>query len=277
MPFTRGPLRFLTDGSPKSLAALAQVHAYAGALGRGTTLILRVPRTDQPTMIEKRVAMVRKYLAPEFADLPIIGVRPAEFRPALRQAAADEGGIVALVRRSSGFGLAGSSEYERLLFDEPLPLLLIPPGSSVAPIRRVLFPADLATRSEILLDQTAALCAQLGAELHLLHVYGSEPVVRSAAEQAERSALKSPYELLARDQAAFRALHERATAAGVTVVAGTAEGIAHTQILAYAEKLSIDLIVMASHGPRSTGDIIGGTTTARVIRASRVLVLAAFV
>jgi nucleotide-binding universal stress UspA family protein len=76
------------------------------------------------------------------------------------------------------------------------------------------------------------------------------------------------------DKEQLRALAARAISQGVRTRIHTAEGRAHAQILAYAAANAIDLIVMASHGPRTSEDILLGSTTVRVIERAPVAVLA---
>jgi nucleotide-binding universal stress UspA family protein len=140
----------------------------------------------------------------------------------------------------------------------------------------VLFPADLAPRSEQLFDEAVALCARLGAELHLLHVFGPDRLLPSEVDAARRAAAQTPRELYDIDKEQLQSLADRAAAVGVAAVAGRAEGRAHQQILAYTRTSPIDLIIMATHGPRTTSDILFGTTTASVMRKATVPVLAAF-
>jgi nucleotide-binding universal stress UspA family protein len=152
-------------------------------------------------------------------------------------------------------------------------VLTLPRDGKLGPIKKVLFPADLSPRSEATLQHTIELCKRLGAELHVLHVYGIDGLLPSEHDVAKRFATASPRELFELDQNQLKALATRASDQGVETVVATAEGRAHAQILTYLRTQQIDLAVMASHGPRSSEDILFGTTTARVILSSTIPVI----
>jgi len=67
---------------------------------------------------------------------------------------------------------------------------------------------------------------------------------------------------------------ERARAAGVAVTAQYAEGEPTPQILRYVEQHDIDWLLLVSHGARDQRDILGGTTTAQLIRRTNRPVIA---
>ncbi len=266
MALNHGPIFFLMDGTPESLARLPATSRLANALGRRLSILHALGDTgDEP-------------IAQAIAALPdqpagVVAVAGAN----LDQALADlfgTGGILALepTRRGPLGRMLMSSNHEQMLRRGPV--LTLPAGDQPTQIKRVLFPIDLAPRSNAPLDAITPLCATLNAELHLLHVYGEDRLLPSERDMARRAATQNPRELMQIDQEQMRALADRASAAGVQVRSRTAEGRAHAQILAYAAAHAIDLIVMASHGPRSSEDILLGSTTARVIQRSPVPVLA---
>lgn len=168
--------------------------------------------------------------------------------------------------------LVGSGIEDALQRGGP-PVLALPAGASVASIARVLFPADFAPRSEPAFQRTLELCQALAADLHLLHVYGDDRLLPDETDQARRAAVRSVRELFVLDQERLGAYAARARELGVQASAATAEGRAHDAITRYVAANAIDLIVMATHGPRSTEDILLGTTTARTVGATRVPVL----
>ncbi|HMO56855.1 MAG TPA: universal stress protein [Roseiflexaceae bacterium] len=277
MPQINGPILFITNGQPAIRAAIPQLQAYADAFGCQLRLIVQVPRATQDVLLPKYAVQIRTALPEALQSTPIDVLRPAQLRPLLRAAAANGGGMVAVLpTRNSGLKrILQPNHHERLLLDGPLPLLALGRQARES-IRRILFPVDLAPRSEALLDDTIALCRRLGAELHLLHVYGDDRLLPAEIDTGRRAAARTPRELYEIDKQQLAALAARAEAADIAVTAGYAEGRAHTQIAAYTANHAIDLIVMATHGPRSTADILFGTTTARVINRVSVPVLAAF-
>jgi nucleotide-binding universal stress UspA family protein len=272
MAIIDGPIVFLTPGSAESLAALPDLAGFAAALGRRLTILHMLGRAD----VNGRVGAALAALAPGGPAPELLSVPPDEVAAALARIAESGGGILALLpRRPRAFDrfLVGS-EYERLLRSGPLPVLALPDGGRIVRPARVLFPADLAPRSVAAFDAAVAICRTLGAELHLLHVFGDDRLLPAEQDQAHRRAAQSPRDLLTIDQGRLRELAERANAQGVHTHCRTAEGRAHTQILSYAASAVPDLIVMPSHGPRTIEDIFRGSSTVRVIHRATVSVLA---
>jgi nucleotide-binding universal stress UspA family protein len=185
-------------------------------------------------------------------------------------------GILAMAsdKRRGLFHSVAMGNCELFLRNGPLPILSIPSGMTAKPIRKILFPIDLSPRSDVWLDQVLDLCRKHNAELHLLHIYGYDPPPRSSEEQAQRLAAQSPRELLQIDKSHIEQLHRQATDSGVSTVVQTSDGHAHTQIVGYVGAADVDLIVMPSHGPRSSADIFLGSTTVRVQQTASVPVLA---
>jgi nucleotide-binding universal stress UspA family protein len=266
MALNNGPIFFLIDGTPESLARLPETNQLAHALGRPLS-ILHAPGKAGSPPIDQAIAAL--------PDEPagVIAVSGANLDQALAELFGT-GGILALTptRRRLVSRLLMSTNYEQMLRRGPV--LALPAGAQPAQIKRVLFPIDLAPRSNVAFDAITPLCAALNAELHLLHVYGEDRLLPSERDIARRAATANPRELMQIDQEKIRAIGDRAAAAGVQVRSRTAEGRAHAQILAYTAAHAIDLVVMASHGPRGAEDILLGSTTARVIQKSPVPVLA---
>lgn len=257
------PIAFLADGGLDSLRALPDIQRLAADLCCQLSVI-RLSGSDDSRLAAALTALP--------GDTPTAVVPDAELDAAL----AGMSGLVAMLPKRYGpvlRFLLGNS-YEQLLRHSSLAVLALPSTGQLPPIRRVLFPADLSPRSQTQFDQTIALCKALDAELHLLHVYGEDRLLPSEQDLARRAATTNPYELMLIDKEQLRALADHAVAHGVRAKVKTAEGRAHTQILAYAAANEIGLISMISHGPRTTEDIWLGSTTARVIQRSPVAVLA---
>lgn len=197
---------------------------------------------------------------------------PAVLPPLVAALGGDLITIPLATRHSLARVLVGSGIENSLRRGGP-PVLALPAGASANSISRVLFPADFAPRSEPAFQQTLQLCQALAAELHLLHVYGDDRLLPDETDHARRAATSSVRELFTIDQERLGGFAARARELGVPASAATAEGRAHDAIARYAAANAIDLIVMATHGPRTTEDILLGTTTARTVGAARVPVL----
>jgi nucleotide-binding universal stress UspA family protein len=261
----------LTDGAPASLAALPDLARLARQLGDRLALLHLLSAAD---FGDRAIAATVARLGG--AQPAVLAIRPENLAPALATFATAGGRLLALrpTRRGGLLRVLAGNLEETLLRASPLPILALPERGQLPPIRRALFAADLAPRSDRALDQAIALCRQLGAELHILHAFGDDGLLPSERDSARRAATATVRDLLAIDREQLQSLLSRASDAGVAAQLATAEGRAHDAILGYAASNAIDLMVMAPHGPRSVEDILLGSTTARVIRAARVPVLA---
>ncbi|MBK9709884.1 MAG: universal stress protein [Kouleothrix sp.] len=266
-------LVFLTDGTSASLAALPDVGRLADALDYRLAVLHLLDETGDSRGGDGRIAAA-------LAALPnpsgVLAVPEANLNPSLATLAGATGGMVVLLptRRGPISRILVGNDYERLLREGPLPVLALPASGRVPPIRQVLFPADFSPRSERHFDETVELCRTLGAELHVLHVYGADGLLPYEQDLTRRAAVTVVRDLLTIDEERLAALMSRASARGVPVRSKTAEGRAHAATLAYAAANAIDLIVMPSHGTRTSEDVFFGTTTVRVIQKADVPVLA---
>lgn len=297
-----GTVVFLTDASDVSLAALPAVASLADELGCRLEAVCVDTRRDtsRPMRDDQR----NYYLGRVLAALPpsrrgsVMLAPPKNLRLALAQAAggavaehaqqaAETGGsfdVSAAGLQPKGFvafvpapGLLANmlrgKLYDRLLRSGLLPFMAIPPRTELPPVRRVLFPADLSTRSDSALDSTIELCRALAAELHMLHVFGADRLPAAERDNARRAAAGSPLELYRVDRHRLAALVDRAQNRNVRTVVKELEGRADARILRYAAEQQIDLIAMPSHGARSIRDVVFGSTSRRVLRRARVPVL----
>lgn len=264
-------LMVLASGDSASVAGLPDLAQLAAALGARLAVVHLLAERDVAAADSRRIADALP-ADPHVAVLAVPADQVAATLDALHPTAGD---IVALQPERPGglvHALAGTS-YERLLRSGELPVLALPPSGHVPPIRRVLFAADFAARSKPALERTIALCQQLAAELHVLHVFGEDRPLPGEQDGARRTAT-NPAELLQLDQAALAEIVAQVRAAGLTSQSHTGDGQEHQAILACAAANAADLIVLASHGPRSTADILRGSTTARVVHSAQVPVLA---
>jgi nucleotide-binding universal stress UspA family protein len=277
MYINRGPLIFPTTAIDRSVAVLPNVAAFAAARQRPLVIVHLLGKRYEDYS-KRRMAELLGKLPPEHAPSEVIVASPHQRMPQLREIAREHGGVIATLPMRRGFlGRLMSliTDYEQLIFEGPLPVLALPPdGALPTCYRKVLFPIDLAPRSNAALDEVVTFCKNVGAELHLLHVFGDDRLLASEVNQAERAAAKSPGELFKLDKRHMEELADRVRAAGVPVTLQSAEGRAHSAILGYVKPHGIELIAMTSHGPRNSEDIWYGTTTARVIRKASVPVFA---
>lgn len=264
-------LTFLTNGDSTSLAGVPGLAQLAQALGARLAIVHLLSQRQVAAADSRRIADA----LPAEAQAAVLAVPADQLTATLAALEPAAGDLLALLpeRPNSLVHALIGTRYERLLRSGSLPVLALPPNGQLPRIQRVLFAADFAARSEPALTQTIALCQALAAELHLLHVFGEDRLL-PGEQDAARRATTTPGQLLRLDQATLQTMAGQASAAGVSVQIHTGEGREHAGILACAAANAIDLIVLASHGPRSSEDILLGSTTARVIQRAKVAVLA---
>lgn len=129
-------------------------------------------------------------------------------------------------------------------------------------MKRILVTSDLSVRSDRALDRAVQLAKEHGAALSVLHVIDDDlpmAVVERITEAAHLS------------------LSEALSDAGI---AGTSPeirvGPVVEMVIAAAEELDADLVVLGIHKPRPFWDMVSGTTMERIVRAlSRPVLLVA--
>jgi nucleotide-binding universal stress UspA family protein len=137
--------------------------------------------------------------------------------------------------------------------------------------RTILVPTDLSEPSIHAVRHAAKLAAATGARLVLTYVMdaGIPAMILAHSAQTEQ-------ELLDRHREhAEQSLDNLAQAhlAGVAAEYVVRKGVAHQQIVALAEEIDADLIVMGMQGHGSLLHALGGSTTERVLHHARCPVL----
>ena len=112
------------------------------------------------------------------------------------------------------------------------------------------------------------MAAELGAELHLLTIFPDLPIEAYRIYLPEDTESRLAHEA-ASGLDAFAAEH---VPAGVAVFKHVDTGSIYHCILETAERIGIDLIVMASHRPEMS-DYLVGPNASRVVRHARISVL----
>ncbi len=123
-------------------------------------------------------------------------------------------------------------------------------------VREILFPTDFSDVARQAGQTAAELARHFGARLHVLHVVGpSDP---APAPSALRDAVE-------------------ALGAGLRSVEATASGSAAREIVAYAARHGVDLIVIGTHGRTGVSRALLGSVAEAVVRraACRVLTVPA--
>lgn len=136
---------------------------------------------------------------------------------------------------------------------------------------KILYPTDFSKPSQKAFAYVQEMALRYNASLHVIHITPNmmifpvempvSPEAFVAFEDAEKSAKKEMEKLKKKINPKLK------------VQTLVTQGLADEQILKYAKKNKIDLIVMGSHGRRGIERLLLGSTTESVIRKSRMPVL----
>jgi universal stress protein A len=115
-------------------------------------------------------------------------------------------------------------------------------------LRRILFPTDFSDASKEAEAYAVALADRFGAELHLLHVVSQVMPYTDASSTWVMPDNETQLQLEIADKYLLERVPSSDCPEEVRVLRTTVVGFAVDQILAYATKHDIDLIVVGTHG-----------------------------
>jgi nucleotide-binding universal stress UspA family protein len=118
---------------------------------------------------------------------------------------------------------------------------------ATAPVREILVATDFSDEAEAALRHAIEYARRFGARLHLLHVF-SQGEVEVTRLLADAAALAAP---------------------GVPVIVSSTGGDPAEEILRYAQRHPIDLIVVGTHGRSGFSRVLLGSVAERVLRGAR--------
>jgi nucleotide-binding universal stress UspA family protein len=139
--------------------------------------------------------------------------------------------------------------------------------------KKVLVPVDFSEHTSATVSHAAALAKQLGAELHLLHVWEvPEFVPPEAIPATGEGSLPALVEASAKTH--LRSFNDQLTASGIAVAGATTEqGTPSRAIIDAARSGGFDLVVLGTHGRTGLAHAFIGSVAERVIRHGTVPVL----
>jgi universal stress protein A len=135
-------------------------------------------------------------------------------------------------------------------------------------IQRILLPTDFSKYAASATKYACELAAKFDAELHLLHTLEVHP---AAAIPEFAMALALPSHIAESRAAAEKALTrvlDPQWSAGRKVIHSILEGSPIVEIVRYARKQNIDLIVLSTHGRTGLAHVIVGSVAESVIRTA---------
>lgn len=141
-------------------------------------------------------------------------------------------------------------------------------------VARILVPTDFSETADAALQYAKVLAGQLGASLHLLHVFSNPYKVAAYAPEVYAPLPPSMRERAIED--ARECLQTRLNSGEEEQFGGTraiVSGLTAPQIVKYADENAIDMIVMGTHGRRGVAHLLLGSVAEHVVRTAACPVL----
>jgi nucleotide-binding universal stress UspA family protein len=133
-------------------------------------------------------------------------------------------------------------------------------------VKRVLVPTDFSEHADHALTVAIDFAKLLGAAIDLVHVYSLPmPIASSFAGAPIAPPMPVPDELIDIHRQ-LEMLAARARHAGIDCLTAAVEGYPPLEIVAEAQKLGADLIVMGTHGRSGLRRVVFGSVTEHVLR-----------
>jgi nucleotide-binding universal stress UspA family protein len=133
-------------------------------------------------------------------------------------------------------------------------------------IHRILVPIDFSEHSQHALDAAIGLAKSFGAELHLLHCF--QPYPTGTVAPSYGVVVPDTYERAVREAttAQLSRWRDKASAQGVRVEKHISAGFPSHGIIALAEELPADLIVIGTRGLTGIRHVLLGSVAERTVR-----------
>jgi len=139
-------------------------------------------------------------------------------------------------------------------------------------IRRILFPTDFSEPAEYAWVYALTFAQEFGAEVHLVHVVTPPPRL-TEAYAVDFDPDRTVQALTAEASAFMDEQVEGAKSRGLIFSREVRVGVDYREIIDYATKHDIDLIVMATHGRTGLAHVLLGSVAEKVVRKASCPVL----
>ena len=133
--------------------------------------------------------------------------------------------------------------------------------------RRILVAIEHSPADQAIVDHVRQLAAQVGAELHLVHVADGW-----AARNFDQLQLRESEEMKD-DREYLERLAADLSARGLKVSTELAMGDPANELIRLAQERDVDLLAMSTHGHRFLNDLVRGTTVNRVRHLVKIPIL----
>jgi nucleotide-binding universal stress UspA family protein len=132
---------------------------------------------------------------------------------------------------------------------------------------RILHPTDFSEQANHALRYACGLCAQFGAELHLLHVVPEPALLDTGGVMDGFTSTQAWSDALTQHaNERLLAMPDPVWAAGKTIVRAVSQGAVFVEVVQYARDNAIDLIVIGTHGRTGLTHMLLGSVAERVVR-----------
>lgn len=132
-------------------------------------------------------------------------------------------------------------------------------------IRRILFPTDFSEPAEHAWPYALTFAQEFGAEVHMVHVIAPLPRV-TEAYAVNLDPERMTQSMTAEANAFMDRQVEAAKSSGLIFRREVRVGVDFREIIDYAVKHDIDLIVMATHGRTGLAHVLLGSVAEKVVR-----------
>lgn len=132
-------------------------------------------------------------------------------------------------------------------------------------IRRILFPTDFSEPAEYAWPYALTFAQEFEAEVHLLHVIAPPPRL-TEAYAVTFDPEGTVQALMVEASTSLDGQVEAAKSRGLIFRREVRVGVDHREIIDYATKHDIDLIVMATHGRTGLAHVLLGSVAEKVVR-----------
>jgi universal stress protein A len=139
---------------------------------------------------------------------------------------------------------------------------------NMLPFKKILWPTDFSEPSFEALDAAKELALRFSAELTIVHVVSSLPVVPTPPGPTSFNVSLYEEALLDSAKASMEDIIAKRIPDGISVRSAVTTGLVADEIVQEAEKQRIDLIVIATHGETGWRRLVFGSVAEKVVRTA---------
>ncbi len=134
------------------------------------------------------------------------------------------------------------------------------------PLKKILCPIDFSEHSLKALNNAIELAEKFEAELHLLNVVAPFPVLPATPHPINFNIQEYEDELVENSYESLKKISNQNTMKSIDVKLDILKGDASTQIIEYANKNEIDLVILSTHGSGALKHLLFGSVAEKVLR-----------